>query len=335
MWLEKKVTKFWYSQSWLSKIFWPLSWPFLFLVKLKRFAYQQKILKSNKAAKPVIIIGNISIGGTGKTPMIGFLIKKLTSQGLKVGVISRGYQSQVTTQPHLVNELDDVIKVGDEAYMQYHQYKVPMAIGKNRLDAANLLIKSFDLDVILSDDGMQHYSMGRDVEILMVDGLRLFGNKLVLPFGPLREPVSRLKTVDWIVQTGGDFTPDNYPNNASYVNLAPVYLVNIKNNQRVELNKLKAQSVIGVCGIGNPKRFESTLRPLCNALKVHDFPDHHQFKESDFKFLKANDLVVMTQKDAVKCQSFALDNWYYLQIDLQMDEHSEKALMAYLLSKIS
>ncbi|WP_444998313.1 tetraacyldisaccharide 4'-kinase [Aliikangiella sp. IMCC44359] len=325
----KKLEQFWYSRHWIRWLFFPLSIPFYCLVQLKRFFYFIGLYKVQMGNAPILVVGNINVGGTGKTPFITLLVSELKKQNIRLGIVSRGYRSNAKNYPHLVTKNDDVGLIGDEAYMQFQTLNVPMAIDANRFSAVKLLTDQQPLDLIISDDGLQHYRMGRQYEVALVDASRLFGNGMIMPLGPLREPISRLKSVDLIVQNGGQkISPClfNLNKNNTLMTIQSCGLVHLYSQEIVTLNNLKEKKVNAVCGIGNPQRFFDTLRPLCAHLTQFIFPDHHHFIEDDFKGLN-QDIVIMTEKDAVKCRSFAKDNWYYLKVSASLPTNDMNQLI--------
>jgi len=250
------------------------------------------------------------------------LIEQLQAKGLRVGIVSRGYHSKAPHYPHIVKESDSVEIVGDEAFMQYAITRVPMVIGSRRAEAVQLLSKNYELDLIISDDGLQHYAMTRNIEVLMVDSSRFFGNQLMLPFGPLREPVSRINSVDLVVLNGGDSSSLKKLNTTTPISSMKIEtdsLVHLISGESVSLSNLKKGKVIAVAGIGNPSRFFKTLSMHCHSFDKNIFADHHQFVADDFDVNDSN-TIVMTEKDAVKCKSFAKDNWYYLKIKAALPE---------------
>jgi len=317
------IQRFWYRDSLWRWPLYPLSVLLQLLVLIKRFLYQKRILKVREFSVPVIVVGNITVGGTGKTPFIAYLAGQLVKKNYRVGIVSRGYQSQLSAYPHLVTSDDSVADIGDEAFMQYANMSLPMAIGPDRVRAVELLLSKFSLDLVISDDGLQHYRMGRDLEVLMVDAQRKFGNQLMLPFGPLREPLSRLNSVDFIVENVGE---------SPQLPVCAQMLTEIKglfqvcSNLPVALSNLEENSVCAVAGIGNPQRFFNTLSQCVANFERRIFPDHHQFVQSDFNGLD-DDLVIMTEKDAVKCRNFARQNWYYLKIEAKLEDHQLSRLM--------
>jgi len=324
-----KIEQFWYSKSIWRWLFLPLSLLVQMIALSKRFLYRINLIKSRQNRVPVLVVGNITVGGTGKTPFINYLVKKLQSKNIKVGIVSRGYKSNAPEYPYLIKQTDSVEVTGDEAFMQNATLQVPMVIGFDRAAAVDLLCQTNNLDLIISDDGLQHYKMARAFEILMIDGSRLFGNQLMLPVGPLREPVSRMKSVDYVVQNGNvengetikNLSNGNVP--LASMSLKVTGLININSNQSVELDASKATSITAVAGIGNPQRFFTSLSKFCDRpvedIDTKVFPDHHGFQLDDFQSINS-DIVVMTEKDAVKCESFAQDNWYYLKVEAELSE---------------
>jgi tetraacyldisaccharide 4'-kinase len=325
---NSKLEKFWYSNSYLRWLLMPLSWLIQLIALFKISLYQLNILKSHSSKVPVLVVGNITVGGTGKTPFISFLISELHAKGLRVGLVSRGYHSKAPYYPYIVKGEDSVDVVGDEAFMQYFANKVPMVIGSKRAKAVELLTKTYDLDLIISDDGLQHYAMARDIEVMMIDASRLFGNQLMLPFGPLREPASRINSVDFAVLNGGEVSLLNQfktKTSISSIQIETEGLVHLVSGETVCLSNLKDNKIHAVAGIGNPNRFFSTLVNHCDSFERSVFADHHQFVADDFRF-KGTSLVVMTEKDAVKCKAFAKDNWYYLKVKATMQKNEFEQL---------
>lgn len=329
------IEKFWYSNSIIRWLFWPLSLPFYLLVYLRRVFYEKQLIKVSHFSIPLIVVGNISVGGTGKTPFITFLAKQLRLRNMRVGIVSRGYRSNAQSYPHSINDKDTAETVGDEAFMQYTALKLPMVIGANRSLAVSQLISESEVDVVISDDGLQHYAMDRQYEILMVDAKRLFGNTLILPFGPLREPINRAKKVDYIIQNGGASLLSLKRLNSKHtvIQLQPLDLVHLLSGERVALDYLMNKEVHAVCGIGNPSRFFASLKPHCLAVDECIFPDHYQFTADDFKAFDEK-MVVMTEKDAVKCLPFARQNWYYLKVAVEMRPEDTEQLMSDIQGKL-
>lgn len=332
---KNTIENFWYSSSKISWVFYPLSLFFLILVKTKRALYQRKLLSSNHFSKTVLVVGNITIGGTGKTPFINQLVRTLAQSGIKAGIVSRGYQAGIKNYPHQVDSSNTALDVGDEAYMQYadlnrkNDLRIPMVIDPDRSQAINYLIEKNDVDIVISDDGLQHYQMQRDIEILLFDGERQFGNRLILPFGPLREPVSRIRSVDFVIQNGEQ---DN-PFSDFSVHLKACKLVQLKTGKEIPVEEFSNRKVTAIAGIGNPGRFFNSLKNICTVENKKAFPDHFDFKYEDFDDFQKN-TIVMTEKDASKCYAFADENWYYLKVEMSFDQTLSEQLLSAIKIKI-
>ena len=290
----------------------PLSLLYRMIIALRRAAYRLGFLKTHSLPVPVIVIGNLAVGGTGKTPLVAWLADRLGQAGYRPGIVARGYGGLATQWPQLVRPDSDPAMVGDEAVMLRRKTGCPMAVGPGRAAAAHALLERSDCDLILSDDGLQHYALHRDIEIAVIDGVRRFGNGLCLPAGPLREPVKRLKQVDLVVANGpgeaGEYPMD--------MRLTVVHPVQGGGAQR-SLNSFRGQSVHAIAGIGNPERFFTALRQAGLRPEEHVFPDHHSFTLADLVF-EDDRPVMMTEKDAVKCRNFAVDNCWYAPVTIAM-----------------
>lgn len=305
--LAGRIEQNWYRSFWYNSWLLPLWCLVALVVFIKR---QRFLLKANRVNDvPVVVVGNISVGGTGKTPLITYLVNKARELGLRPAIVSRGYGGQSTSYPLLLQEQTAVTESGDEPYLLYHRLGCPVVVDPKRSRAAALAAKQ-GVDIIFSDDGMQHYAMTREAEILVVDGKRRFGNGWLLPVGPLREPVKRKNTVDLVLTNG-----ENFVVNASA-------LINAKTGRELPLAGLEGKSVNAVCGIGNPGRFEQTLAELGAKVELHSFADHHAFSAADFTSLDQHRMLIMTEKDWVKCQSFAQENWWFLKVDAQLGSSS-------------
>lgn len=296
----------WYQTryTWLTILLLPLSWLFRCVVALRYFLYHIHFKKSYSGAKPVIVVGNITVGGTGKTPFVIWLVGQLQSKGWRPAIVSRGIGGIQQNQPVWVTKQSDPKVVGDEAVLMVSRTNCPLVIAIDRVAAVNEVLAKTDCNIVVSDDGLQHYRLRRDMEIVIVDHVRLFGNKQLLPAGPLREPVARLKRADIIVQNGSD--------DMLLVGNALVALHNVA--LRCKASELQSQTVHAVAGIGNPSRFFATLRAMGLTVIEHVFPDHFQYQSSDIHF-SDNLPVIMTEKDAVKCFAFANQQHWYLPVD--------------------
>ena len=308
----KRLDEYWYDQNFISLCLLPASWFFCLLVYIRRYLYRTGILNASKLPVPVIIIGNISVGGTGKTPLVIALVEFLKEQGYKPGVISRGYGGQASTWPQQVREDSDPRMVGDEPLLIVKNCHVPMAVGPDRVTAAEQLLQYHHCDIVISDDGLQHYALKRDIEIVVVDSARRFGNARCLPAGPLREPVSRLDEVDFIIANGLAMSTE-FP-----MQLNASQVVNMFNGEIRSLDDFRTREVNAIAGIGFPDRFFSMLKKHDIIAHPHSFSDHYDFKQSDLVF--ENKLpIVMTEKDAVKCQRFAHKAMWYIPVQARLD----------------
>lgn len=320
----KSLENYWYDKSGVTLLLLPLSWLFCFVATLRRILYGIGIIKVHHLPVPVIIVGNVSVGGTGKTPLVTWLVELLREQGYTPGIVSRGYGGGASNWPQQVRADSDPRMVGDEAVLLSRRTACPMAVGPNRVEAANALLSHTDCDVIVADDGLQHYALGRDIEIVVVDGVRRFGNQHCLPAGPLREPLSRLKTVDLVI-TNGVAGSHEY-----HMELVPTRLNNLQSPTRnMTLDNFSGKTVHAVAGIGHPARFFRQLESHGLTVIEHPFPDHHPFTAEDINF--PDDLpVLMTEKDAVKCHAFAGEQHWSVPVDAKLDERMMPLMMRLL-----
>lgn len=313
----------WYQAEWYrgSVWFWPLLlvlWPLSKLfctIAMQRRERLQRV--QAMLPVPVVVVGNISVGGTGKTPLLCALAAELSRHEKRVGIVSRGYGGSYNGQPRLVQQTDAAAVVGDEPLLIARTTACPVVIGHDRLAAARYLIENSDADIILSDDGLQHYALPRTVEIVVLDGARGVGNGFCLPAGPLREPASRLHEADFVVVNGA--TAETFHSTQLVTQLMPEYWINVGSGESVALEKLQGR-VHAVVGIGNPQRFFNTLRCLGLDVIEHIFSDHHAFVRSDLDFFDGLP-VVMTEKDAVKCSAFSPAHCYALRVQMSLSPH--------------
>lgn len=289
----KRLDYYWYSQNPVAWLLLPVSWLFCAVAVLRRLMYVKYLLPTYALPVPVIIVGNISVGGTGKTPLLIALSDYLAQNGYKPGVISRGYGADVTGE-YALSADDDAASCGDEPVLIHQRTARPVVIGRDRVAAAKKLLAEYDCDVILSDDGMQHYRLNRDIEIAVVDTQRKFGNGFCLPAGPLREPVSRLNKATMVVYHG-----DSSDRHRISLQFGDAF--NLDTAERKKLESFVPDTVHAVAGIGHPERFFTQLRSVGLDVIEHAFPDHHKYTGSDIEF--SDDApVLMTEKDAVKCK---------------------------------
>lgn len=285
--------------------------------RLRRALYQAGWLRRVRLPVPVVVIGNISVGGTGKTPLTIAVVDALRERGYRPGVVSRGHGGS-RREPLLLGDAPDPAQVGDEPCL-IRASGVPVAVGRDRPAAARLLLDA-GCDVLVADDGLQHYRLARDVEICVIDGMRRFGNRRLLPAGPLREPLGRLQRVDLRVCNGGAAEPGEYP-----MQLCGGDAVALDDGRTRALASFGGQRVHAVAAIGNPRRFFDSLRAAGIEVIEHAFADHHGFVPADLDF--ADGLpVLMTDKDAVKCRRFARANWWRVPVQAQLPAAFYEAL---------
>ena len=305
-------------------MFYPLSIIFNLISKYRR----RKLSKTSwKPSVKTIVVGNLTVGGNGKTPFVIWLVNTLKRSGFKPGVISRGYKSTSKKFPLHIDSNTDVYHSGDEAKIISNSTNCPVVVGPKRVNSAKYLLDNFDCDVLITDDGLQHYALGRDIEIAMVDGIKKFGNQLTLPAGPLREPVNRLEEVDFVINTNSFFKNESQRKDNEYLmKYKPISWVNIYTKRAYDIQDWPFQKMVhAVAGISNPNNFFSSLRSLGFDVIEHIFPDHYNFSKNDFEELN-NLPVVMTEKDAVKCE-YLNDNFWYLKIEAQISDNLEKEIV--------
>ncbi len=301
----------WQSFNIVSLALWPLSIIYCAIVVLRRMGYQTGVLKSFSVDLPVIIVGNLTVGGTGKTPLVIWLAAWLKTKGHRPGIILRGYRGRSKTWPRTVLADTSADEVGDEAVLLARRTACPVVAAPDRVAAARELVSHTDCTIIISDDGLQHYRLRRDYEIAVVDGIRGYGNGLCLPSGPMREPAGRANTVNLVVTNGAAKA------SRPAMEVIPTAIRNMKNNDiSVPFGAFENKHVHAVAGIGNPSRFFDTLASIGIKATNHPFPDHYKFSQDDLNFGDNQD-IIMTEKDAVKCMSFAGNNWWALEVDAQ------------------
>lgn len=319
--LDGRIQNIWSSKTGVTQLLRPLTGLFCLITFLRRWSYKLHILNSTRLSVPVIIIGNLTVGGSGKTPLVVYIVNRLKAAGYRPGIISRGYGGKASHWPQQVRADSDPTVVGDEPILIARRTQCPMAVGPNRVEAGKALLKYEDCDIVVCDDGLQHYALNRDIEIVVIDGVRRFGNGYCLPAGPLREPVKRLDKVDFIV-TNGSALQNEY--SMQYIGKT---LINLHNNKlERNLEEFRKQKVHAIAAIGNPEKFYNTLKNAKLEFETHFFPDHHAFKKEDMAFAD-NEPILMTEKDAVKCQRFATDRMWYLPIEATLSNTFEMQLL--------
>ncbi|MRS19321.1 tetraacyldisaccharide 4'-kinase [Enterobacteriaceae bacterium RIT692] len=320
------IERIWSGRSPLWLLLWPLSLLYGAITSLIRLSFQHGWRKSWRAPCPVIVVGNLTAGGNGKTPVVIWLVQALQQRGLRAGVVSRGYGGKAERYPLLVTAETPTAQAGDEPVLIAQRTQVPVAVAPQRRLAVEGLLAAHDLDVIITDDGLQHYALQRDREIVVVDGMRRFGNGWWLPAGPMRERASRLQTVNAVIVNGGDAQAGEIA-----MTLQPGLAVNLISGATLALAQLP--EIVAMAGIGHPPRFFNTLK-LQGIQPVAEiaFADHHAYSEDELQRLtQAEQCLLMTEKDAVKCRGFARPNWWYLPVDA----HLQGAAVATLLDDIT
>ena len=336
--IDNWVQKIWYGGSPLRWLLEPFTWIFSAIVACRRFLYSSGLLRTEQVSVPVIVVGNITVGGTGKTPLTIWLAQQLAERGFKPGIISRGYPGMVGPKPAEATSDSDPSVVGDEAALIAARSECPVVVHPDRVAAAKLAIE-LGANVIVSDDGLQHYRLGRKFEIAVVDGTRRYGNRQLLPAGPLREPVSRLNTVNQILvqhETDGssellhrssDRPPMDFRLTASAI-------CRLDNSDIRNIGDFSGIKVHAIAGIGNPERFFRLLEARGIDVIRHPLPDHAEITPQDLEY--DDDLeVVMTEKDAVKCRWLDTSNCWYVPVDVAINDSDSEELLDRIVQKIS
>ncbi|WP_045046363.1 tetraacyldisaccharide 4'-kinase [Rouxiella chamberiensis] len=317
------IERIWSGQSALYLLLLPLSWLYGLVTQVLRFSYQKGWKKSWRAPVPVVVVGNLTAGGNGKTPVVIWLVEQLQQRGLRVGVVSRGYGGKAERYPLLLNENTATSQAGDEPVLIFQRTGASVAVSPVRADAVRALLAASPVDLIVTDDGLQHYALQRDFEIVVVDGVRRFGNGHWLPAGPMRERASRLRTVDAVIVNG----EGKAQGSEIGMRLQPGYAVNLLTGEKRQADALN--DVVAMAGIGHPPRFFATLHQLgLTPQKEVAFADHQAFDVAQLEALTTSgQTLLMTEKDAVKCRSFARENWWYLPVDAQFGEADRENLL--------
>jgi tetraacyldisaccharide 4'-kinase len=312
-WLESRWYSDWPPPVWLL----PFAWLYGFIARRRRARLSAQ---AQRLPVPVIVVGNISIGGTGKTPFVIWLVERLREWGYTPGVISRGYGGRAAQYPMAVTRDSDPAQCGDEPLLMARHLGVPLAVDPDRTAAAHFLLAQHPrIDVLVADDGLQHYRLPRDLEICVVDGVRGLGNGALLPAGPLRELPGRLREVALAVVNGGAWRGEAPIHADMKLQLDAAFSFA---GERRTLESFKGQSVHAVAGIGHPERFFSQLRALGLDVIMHAFPDHHAYRADDLDFHDALPML-MTEKDAVKCGGFARANYWFVPVSAEL--HADDA----------
>jgi len=320
---ENRCLQVWYEGRWWLHLLRPLSALFQALTHSRKFFQAQsanELASSLPKNLAIVVVGNISLGGTGKTPLLMALVKRLRDEGYNPGVISRGYgrDEESSEAVYLAGPHSSALDLGDEPYLIYQQLACPLAVGRDRAAALQALVEAHHCDVVLSDDGLQHYRLPRHIEIAVIDGARGLGNGLCLPAGPLRESGRRLEDVDFAVVNGPARDEKPIPVSVQYsMNLKPQSWHSVSDRaQTLPLSSFVAEpDLLAVAGIGNPQRFFNTLSALNLDFESRAFADHYAYQAED---IPREQTVLMTAKDAVKCQDFATERCWYLAVESEL-----------------
>ena len=349
--LQALLDALWYGEYRWAWPLWPLlppAWLFRGGVALRRLLYFIRVLPTRKASVPVIVVGNLSAGGCGKTPLVIWLSEHLRRRGYKPGIVSRGYGGAVDRRgigrrrPQQARPDSNPYLVGDEPVLLATRSACPVAVARKRAQAARELAQYRQCDIVLCDDGLQHYGLRRDLEIAVIDGERRFGNGHGLPAGPLREPVSRLARCDLLV-TRGEARRDERRRARMHKYLGEEFVMqyhagplkSLADDRAATPEEFRDRRLHAVAGIAVPERFFAALTEGGLEIHKHIFPDHHPYRQEDFDFVRAGDAIIMTEKDAVKCRSLDLANAWYMPIEARLAEEFARRFDHLLQEKIN
>lgn len=323
------IARIWSGESPLWLLLLPLSWLYGLVSGVIRLLYRLGLKRAWRAPVPVVVVGNLTAGGNGKTPVVIWLVEQLQKRGIRPGVVSRGYGGKAAHYPLLLAPDTTTAEAGDEPVLIYQRTGAPVAVSPVRSDAVQALLAEQDVQIIITDDGLQHYALARDKEIVVIDGVRRFGNGWWLPAGPMRERASRLKSVDAVIANGGAARPGEIP-----MHLQPGMAVNLLTGERQAVSRLPA--LVAMAGIGHPPRFFATLEQ-CGARIVKRVPlaDHQALVAEQVDALTTlGQTLIMTEKDAVKCRAFAKENWWYLPVDAELSGEQPEHLLQELIALV-
>ncbi|MFI8418239.1 tetraacyldisaccharide 4'-kinase [Serratia sp. NPDC078593] len=316
------IERIWSGSSLVYLLLLPFSWLYGLVSCLIRLSYRIGLRKSWRSPVPVVVVGNLTAGGNGKTPMVIWLVEHLQQRGYRVGVVSRGYGGKSAVYPLLLDAQTTTQQAGDEPVLIFQRTGAPVAISPKRSDAVQALLKHHAIDLVITDDGLQHYALQRDFEIVVIDGVRRFGNGWWLPAGPMRERVGRLSSVNACITNGGVAQPGEIA-----MTLQAREAVNIASGQRLPAAQLPA--VVAMAGIGHPPRFFATLEKLGVSVEREvAFADHQEYQQAQLAALTSpGQTLMMTEKDAVKCRAFAQAHWWYLPVDAELPDEQATELL--------
>jgi tetraacyldisaccharide 4'-kinase len=320
MGLQAWIPLLWYSECPYARALLPLAWIYQGLVACRRWAYRSGLLRVYRPAVPVIVVGNLTVGGAGKTPLVLWLTHFLADRGYRPGIVSRGYGGRSASSPREVTAASDPLEVGDEPVLLARRSGVPVVVDPRRNRAVQWLLARHACNIVLSDDGLQHLALARDIEIVVIDGTRKFGNGYCLPAGPLREPLSRLGEADILVSNGAAMP------GAVEMQYRPGQLCAVSGDTSTNPAPIVGERIHAVAGIGNPGRFFADLHRQGWLVIEHPYPDHYAYAAGELEF--GDDLtVIMTEKDAVKYAPYAGPRHWYLPIDAQLPDSFGQGLL--------
>ncbi|MCK8516483.1 tetraacyldisaccharide 4'-kinase [Methylonatrum kenyense] len=319
------IPDFWLRRGLAAYLLWPLALLFRAVVGLRRLGFQSGLFRSQRLPVPVIVVGNIFVGGTGKTPLVLWLAETLRARGRRPGIVTRGYGGSASSWPQAVTAQSDPAQVGDEPVLLARRSSCPVMAGPDRVGSGLALIEHHGCDCLISDDGLQHYALQRDLEIVVIDGKRGLGNGFLMPAGPLREPPARLRSVNLLLSNGG---PSAWTAHHFSLRLDSARQL-VDGGTGRALTDFAGQEVHAVSGIGNPQRFFDALRTSGIKVIPHAFPDHHPFRSADLEFADGHP-VLMTEKDAVKCEPFAKAHYWVVPARTELSTSTRQTLEACL-----
>lgn len=323
------IEKIWSGQSRLWLLLLPLAALYGLVSTLIRLSYRLGWRKVWRAPVPVVVVGNLTAGGNGKTPVVVWLVEQLQQRGIRVGVVSRGYGGNAQRYPLVLDAQTSSEQAGDEPVLIYQRTGAAVAVSPVRSEAVQALLEQHQPQIIITDDGLQHYALARDREIVVVDGVRRFGNGWWLPAGPMRECASRLREVDAVITNGG--TPKL---GEIAMQLVPSQAVNLLTGEKRDAASFR--DVVAMAGIGHPPRFFATLESLgVTPVKTLSLADHQALTHAQVSaFARPDQILLMTEKDAVKCRPFAQANWWYLPVEAQLGSPAAEKLLLDILSLV-
>lgn len=324
--LSRVMDRVWYGRSPCRWLLWPLGVCYWWITGIRRLMYRWRIRPVTELPVPVVVVGNLTVGGTGKTPLVIWLAEELRQRGFSVGIVSRGYRGRAGAWPQAVHRDSDPARVGDEAVLLARASNCPVSVGPDRVKAAQALLDREQVDVLLADDGLQHFALGRIMEIVVVDGERGLGNGMRLPAGPLREGRDRRARADAVVVNGGNWLPDDEIGDIFRAEPSVQEVRQLTGPARRSLESFRGMPVHAVAAIGHPERFFRMLTAAGLQVIEHPLPDHAPIDAADLRFDDSAPVLV-TEKDAVKCGRIAHDDVWCVPIKLSFRPEDSAGLV--------